>query len=109
MLASISTRVLLVAGQHSPAGPQARDQIFRQMQSGITGDEKVLADRVKLEIIPKSGHFVPLELPMATANVVREGLNQTRLRWRQDREQRQHQAPYSTKIHPDLLAKIAKL
>ena len=108
-LASLSNHILYISGKQSPTNPHLRDKIVRHTQSAVMGDEKLLASRVVLDIIPNAGHCVPLERPEATAAVIRRELARWRQRWLQEYDARKSQAPFSKKVDPELLARVAKL
>ena len=103
--------VLYIWGTLSPVSyPQIRQKYMRETGTGIGGNGGVAAGRVKEAHVTGARHPAPLEKPEGVAKALAPWLKAEMSRWAAEMEERKKEPGfYMAELHPEWLARLAKL
>jgi len=109
-LPSVYPSTLYVWGQESPLASTLAPRICLETTgSGRGGRGGSKSGQVQEAWVEGAAHFVPLEKPAVTAQLIAPWLKTELSRWDKEREKRISEPPFRKQIHPEFLSRLAKL
>ncbi|MCJ1418182.1 hypothetical protein MMC32_004528 [Xylographa parallela] len=109
-LPSVYPSTLYVWGKDSPiANSEAPQFCLETTGSGRGGRGGSKSGQVQEAWVEGATHFLPLEKPAATAQIIAPWLKAEISRWDKERGKKQSEPSFQKQIHPEYLARLARL